>query len=203
MHPAAFRPILALFAALLLTACLAPAPEATAGSSSFLPRMGWDNRPEASGWTRATLAALEAEGAVLASTVPSDIGSFCPGYETADPAERRAFWAALLSALAKHESGWNPAARGGRGRWLGLLQIAPATARTHGCDLQEGKGLFDGAANLSCGVRIAASQVGRDGAIASDGDGGWRGLAREWVPMRSAETRAEIAAFTRAQGYCA
>ncbi|WP_343117025.1 transglycosylase SLT domain-containing protein [Ostreiculturibacter nitratireducens] len=202
MHRATVRTLLAISSAFLLSACVTQEPEATVGSSSFLPRMGWDHRPEASDWTQATLEALEAEGAVLASTVPADIDTFCPGYSEADQPQREAFWAGLLSAVARYESGWNPSARGGGGRWLGLLQIAPATAQLHGCDVSGAEALYDGATNLSCGVRIAATQVGRDGAIVTDGDGGWRGLARDWMPLRNAEKREEIAAFTRTQGYC-
>lgn len=186
---------------LLLPSACVEATQPEVGRAAFLPAMRWDHRPEAEEWTAATLAALTAEGAVLASTVPADVGQFCPNYQAASMPERRAFWAGLFSALAKHESTWNPAARGGGGQWIGLMQIAPGTARTYGCELPEGKGLTDGAANLACAVKIAAVQVGRDGAIVTDGDG-WRGIARDWAPMRAAGKRADIAAWTRGQDYC-
>jgi hypothetical protein len=51
-------------------------------------------------------------------------------------------------------------------------------------------------------VRIAAKQVRRDGAIVSDGSGGWRGAARDWAPLRSAEKRADVADWTSRQSYC-
>ena len=116
--------------------------------------------------------------------------------------ERRAFWAGLFSALAKHESTWNPEAKGGGGRWIGLMQIAPDTARAYDCDLPEGAGLTDGEANLACAVKIAAAQVGRDGAIVSDGSGDWRGIARDWAPMRVEAKREDVADWTSAQDYC-
>jgi hypothetical protein len=165
-----------------------------------LPAMRWDHRPEAAKWTTATLAALRTDGAALAKSVPVDIAAFCPSYEDASQAERRAFWAGLFSALAKYESGWNPKAKGGGGRWIGLMQIAPRTARAYDCDISVA--LTNGASNLSCAVRIAASQVSRDGAIVSDGSGGWRGVARDWAPMRANGKRADIAAWTRKQSYC-
>ena len=168
-------------------------------TKSALPVMRWDHHPQAEAWTRATLDALRAEGQVLRDLVPEDIAQWCPGYETATAAERDAFWAGLFSALAKHESTWNPKARGGGGRWLGLLQIAPATARGYGCDLPEA-GLFDGRANLACAVRIAAVQVPRDGMVAGDGA---QGIGRDWGPMRSDRKRADMAAWTRSQPYCA
>lgn len=194
------RPI-ALIVMLLPAACV-QTPEPEVGRAAFLPAMRWDSRPEAEEWTAATLAALRSEGAVLASTVPADVEGFCPNYAAASEPDRRAFWAGLFSALARHESTWNPEAKGGGGRWIGLMQIAPTTARAYGCELPEGAGLTDGEANLACAVKIAATQVGRDGAIVSDGTGGWRGIARDWAPMRVAAKRQDMAEWTSAQDYC-
>jgi hypothetical protein len=193
-------PILVLL--LSLAACMPGGDRPEVTSAALFPAMRWDHRPEAARWTSATLAALRAEGAVLEATVPADIRSFCPAYEDAPPADRRAFWAGFLSALAKHESTWNPRAKGGGGRWIGLMQIAPQTARANDCDLPSGEGLTDGAANLACAVRIAARQVGRDGAIVSDGSGGWRGAALAWAPLRNRDKRADVAGWTRRQSYC-
>lgn len=163
-----------------------------------LPVMGWDARPEAEVWTETTLDALENEGVALLSEVPGDIGTWCPGYVEAAPTERAAFWSGLLSALARHESTWNPAAVGGGGQWFGLVQIAPSTARGYGCDADSGAELQDGAANLECAVRIASHTVLRDGVVAAGGGG----LAADWGPFASAEKRAQMAAFTSAQSYC-
>lgn len=194
-----FSAVAALFT---LAACAQTADQPETASVSLLPAMRWDHRPEADQWTASTLAALRREGAVLETTVPSDIAAFCPAYAKAPPADRRAFWAGFLSALAKHESTWNPQAKGGGGKWIGLMQIAPQTAKANGCEASSGKSLTDGSANLACAVKIAAKQVGRDGAIVTDGSGGWRGVARDWAPMRSAEKRADVAGWTRAQSYC-
>ena len=164
-----------------------------------VPAMRWDHRPEAEIWTSRTLAALGRQGAGLAEMVPSDIQTWCPGYPKASEAERQAFWSGILSALAKHESTWNPKASGGGGRWIGLVQIAPGTARAFGCDATSAVALKDGGANLACGVRIAAVQVAKDGMVAGDGR---QGLGRDWAPFRSAKKRADMAAWTRAQSYC-
>nr|WP_243645117.1 transglycosylase SLT domain-containing protein [Rhodovulum euryhalinum] len=170
---------------------------ATFGPSG-LPQMRWDHRPEATAWTAASLEALSAHGAALAETVPADIARWCPSYPEAGTAQRQAFWAGLFSALAKHESTWNPDAVGGGGRWFGLVQIAPATARAYGCSATSGEALKDGAANLSCAIRIAARTVTRDGVVAAGGGG----VAADWGPMTVAAKREEIAAWTRAQPYC-
>ena len=102
-----------------------------------------------------------------------------------------------MSALAKHESTYNPGARGGGGKWLGLMQIAPATWRHYGCSGE----MLNGADNMACAVRIMTAQVGRDNAVAG-GSGAWRGVARDWAPLRSASKRADIASWTRSQSYC-
>ena len=167
-----------------------------------LPVMRWDHRPESANWTRATLAAVQTHGAGLVSTVPDDIAAWCPGYETASETDRAAFWAGLLSTLAKYESTWNPKASGGGGKWIGLTQIDPRTARWFGCNAKSVADLKDGAANLSCAVRIAAVQVAKDDALIADANGKWRGVARDWAPFRSASKRQDMAAWTRSQSYC-
>lgn len=158
------------------------------------PAMRWGKRGS-DAWTRELLAALDSHGNRLVSTVPGDVSTYCPGYVTASSEQRRAFWAGLVSSIAKHESTWNPRAKGGGGKWLGLMQIAPSTWRSYGCDGQ----ILEGGDNLSCAVRIMAKQVGRDGVIAG---GGARGVGRDWAPMRSGSKRADIAGWTRQQSYC-
>lgn len=181
----------------LLMACATP-PEAEVSRAPMLPAMGWDHHVEGEEWTEATLAALQAQGADLLRHVPGDISDWCPGYAEASQEERAAFWAGLLSALAKHESTWNPQAVGGGGKWFGLVQISPATARGYGCAAGSAEALKDGEANLSCAVRIAARTVMRDGVVAAGGGG----LAADWGPFHSRAKRAEMANFTRSQNYC-
>jgi hypothetical protein len=164
-----------------------------------LPLMRWDHRPEADQWTQSTLLAVAQYDSALAGSVPADVAQWCPGYETATLAERRAFWVAMFSTLAKFESTWNPAAAGGGGQWIGLTQISPATARQYGCEAQSSAALKNGSANLACAVRIAATQVGRDGLVAG---GGNRGMGRDWAPFRAASKRADMANWVSDQAYC-
>lgn len=161
--------------------------------------MRWDHRPEAENWTNASLKALQSHGAALPEIVPADIEAFCPGYETASLEDRQLFWTGLLSALAKHESTWRPDAAGGGGRWIGLLQIAPGTARAYGCNAQDVSALKNGAANLSCAIRIMARTVQRDGVVGASGRGG---IAADWGPFTKASKREEMATWTRSQPYC-
>ncbi|GAA0301015.1 transglycosylase SLT domain-containing protein [Rhodovulum strictum] len=191
---------LALCLVMAATGCV-KSPDSASRAAYFpgdLPRMGWDHRPEAPAWTEASLQALSSHGATLAQTVPADIAHWCPAYQKAGTAQRQAFWAGMFSALAKHESTWNPQAVGGGGRWFGLLQISPATARHYGCMATSGEALKDGSANISCAIRIASRTVPRDGVVAA----GRGGVAADWGPMSVSAKREEIAAWTRSQPYC-
>ncbi len=184
-----FRPFLCLATALALIACAptpreAPAPEIVAR---------WDHRPESAEWTAAALRALRGPGAAMLALEPADAETFCPAYDSAGPEGRAAFWVAFMSGLARYESGYRPEAAGGGGRYQGLLQISPATARFHGCEMSSARGLFDGATNLACAVRIATRAVVRDGVVAS----GRGGMAADWPPLRHPAKRDEIARFTR------
>lgn len=162
------------------------------------PPMRWDHKGGSDAWTKATLAALEREGVPMLATVPSDIETYCPSYSELNKTERKAFWAGFMSALAKHESTYNPQAVGGGGKWFGLLQISPGTWRGYDCTGE----MTNGADNMSCAVRIMSKQVARDNAVARDGSGGWRGVARDWGPMRSSAKRTDIAAWTSSRSYC-
>ncbi len=192
--------ILIAVAGVLLSGC-GLLKNKSAVSRATLPAMAWDHRPEAAVWTRSTLAAVQSHGAVLLDIIPSDIDEYCPAYPRADRADRAAFWSGILSALAKHESTWRPEASGGGGLWIGLTQIDPRTARAFGCQAQTVAALKDGSANLSCAVRIAAAQVGRDEALVSKA-GNWRGLGRDWAPFRNAGKRKDMADWTSSQAYC-
>lgn len=162
------------------------------------PPTRWSHKSGSDEWTQATMQALEREGIGMMSKVPADINEYCPNYAQLRKTERKAFWAGFLSALAKHESTYNPRAAGGGGRWLGLMQIAPGTWRSYDCSGH----ITNGADNMACAVRIMSKQVGRDNAVATNSSGGWGGVARDWGPMRNASKRADIAAWTSGQSYC-
>jgi len=176
-------------------------PEAGRSPSPAIPVTQWDHRPEAMEWTLSTMGAIATHGLPLIETPLADIDAFCPGYEGASEQERSAFWVGLLSGMARYESTWNPRAAGAGGRYLGLLQIWPETARWTGCEIDSAADLYDGTRNLSCAVRIAARAVRRDGVVAGS-PGNWGGVAADWPPLRDPAKRATIAGFTRAQSYC-
>ena len=90
---------------------------------------------------------------------------------------------------------------GGGGKWFGLLQISPSTARDYGCRAGTGEALKDGAGNLSCAIRIMATTVERDGVIHAR-EPRWSGVSADWGPMRSALKRQEMRNWLRQQDYC-
>ncbi|WP_424436454.1 transglycosylase SLT domain-containing protein [Planktotalea sp.] len=169
--------------------------------SDDVPVARWDHRPAGRVWTRAAVSALKSHGKPILQTVPRDIDAWCPAYAEADEDGRAAFWAGFMSALAKHESTYKQTAVGGGGRWYGLLQILPATARGYKCTAPSREGLKHGPSNLSCAVRILAVVMPRDKVMASK-DKRWRGVAADWGPMRVSSKRKDIAAWTRKQSYC-
>ena len=169
--------------------------------SSFLPRTRWAFQRGSAVWTRAAMSAIGGHGNGLDSVVPRDIERWCPAYENNPPELRRAFWVGMMSALAKHESTFNPRAVGGGNLWFGLLQIYPDTARRYGCRAQTGEALMNPVDNLSCAARIMSVTVSRDNAIAVN-DGRWRGVAADWGPMSNSSKLPEMAHWTREQSYC-
>jgi len=174
----------------------------TEAAAAELPPMRWDHMPNQERWNSAALSALNTHGKPLIQTVPDDIADWCPYYPQADAEGRATFWVAFMSALAKHESTYRPTAVGGGGKWFGLLQISPATARGYDCRAGSGDALKNGSANLSCAIRIMAVTVPRDGVI-DDRDTRWRGVAADWGPLRSQKKRDDMRAWVSQQPFCA
>ncbi len=199
------RNILVFLGVLALASCSAAPelpPETSAEPVATFPDMRWSHVPGHETWNSAAVKALNTHGQPLVEMAPEDIDRWCPAYETAGPARREAFWVGFLSALSKHESTYKPAAVSPNGKWFGLLQISPATARGYGCRAGSGEALKDGGENLSCAIRIMAVTVPRDGVIAAK-DQRWRGVAADWGPMRVQSKQSDIASWLKTQPFCA
>ena len=163
-----------------------------------LPRTRWEGVPGGTLWTRSVLSSLKTHASVLPEMVPADIDNWCPAYPNASMAQRRAFWAGFVSTLVKHESTYRPHAVGGGGKWYGLTQILPSTARGYKCRARSGDALKNGPENLSCALRIMAFTVPRDGVVSY----GMRGVAADWGPLHSRKKRHDMMAWTKRQSYC-
>ncbi len=170
--------------------------------SGNVPHTRWTHMDGNILWTRAALSALKDHGQPLVDLVPGDIAHWCPAYPDNSDASRRAFWVGFLSALAKHESTYKPWAVGGGGKWYGLLQILPGTARGYKCRVGTGAALKNGPANLSCAIRIMAHTVPRDGVIHGYKRRKGQGVTADWGPMHSASKRRDMAGWLRQQTYC-
>lgn len=202
--------LLILFALTTLAACTAvqdaklpdtsDSPALLAAADSF-PDMRWSHVPGSTTWDTAARAALNTHGQALVEVVPADIERWCPAYSGADSDQREAFWVGLLSAMAKHESTYKPTAVSPNGKWFGLLQISPATARGYQCRAGSGTDLKSGSENVSCAIRILSVTVPRDGVIASK-DSRWRGVAADWGPMRVGSKQRDISGWLNAQPFC-
>lgn len=197
------RLFMGLVAALFMAPSLPLSAQAEEVFATRAPRapvltMQWDEKKRAAAWTRATIKALETHGTALAQTVPADIDRWCPDYVNQDVAGRNAFWAGLLSSLSYYESTWRETIVGGGGKWYGLVQILPATARGYGCEARSGSALKNGELNLSCAVRIMAVTVPRDNVVSK----GMRGVAADWGPFHSKKKREGMRRWVSQQNYC-
>ncbi|MBE9638392.1 transglycosylase SLT domain-containing protein [Salipiger pacificus] len=163
-----------------------------------IPKARWGTSGGRSTWSLAVLSSLRGHANALPDVVPADIDTWCPAYESGSREQREAFWLGLVSALVKHESTFKPTAVGGGGKWIGLMQILPSTARLYGCQATTVDGLKDPRANLSCGLRIMARTVARDGVVSAN----MRGVAADWGPFHSRAKREDMIEWTRSQAYC-
>ncbi|WP_417257666.1 transglycosylase SLT domain-containing protein [Celeribacter sp.] len=164
----------------------------------FIPDLRWDHTPKGKTWTKATMGFITSHGQRLTKTVPRDINEWCPGYPDQDTRGRAAFWAGLLSTLSYHESTWREAAAGGGGKWFGLTQIAPPTARWRKCRARTAEELKNGVANLSCAVRIMNITVPRDQVVSA----GMKGVAADWGPFHSSSKREDMKRWLKRQDFC-
>lgn len=174
--------------------------------------MAWDVRIEGRTWTSTTMGAIDTLAPALLTTLPADIDAFCPGYRTASPANRRAFYTSMLAELARYESNFEPTTRfqeptikDRAGRPVvsrGLLQISQESANGYGCGITSEAQLHDATVNLQCGVRILGKWVVQDQLIAGFSAGAWRGASRYWSPFRDRAKLADMQSALNALPYC-
>lgn len=159
-----------------------------------------------SGWQYHDLALklLRSEGKSLIDANPKDATAWCKNFGTVDKAE---VYAHLFAALAKFESGWKDSVtytenfKDAKGKLVisrGQLQISQESANSYGCNIADAKQLHDAENNISCGIKIAARWVNRDGVIQGGGTGAWKSFSRYWSPFRKADRIATMKAKLKA-----
>lgn len=182
------------------------------GCFASLDYAAWAGKNRDGSWTRAAETAVA--NSPLIRLNPADIRQFCPNYPKLAKPERRKFWVALLSAMSKPESNFEPQAKyrerfaDAKGRPVisrGLLQISieSANQKRYDCDIRHPALLHDPVINLACGVRILAKWVSSDGVIASHDADQHQGGGRYWSTLRAGNGKVSaIADFTRQLAFC-
>lgn len=179
-------------------------PNPITPNNNTVPLLWESARPEGAQWSRYLYTAIDQFGRNLLSSNPTDIAEFCPSYPSLTTAQKANFYALLISAIAKYESGFNPNSSY-KESWgvysNGLLQLSLGDG--HGCNFQNNAETFDPKKNLECGVKILNDEVKRDNVIAQGSGNSSRGGARYWAVLRgSRSTRNNIATITKSSSIC-
>lgn len=172
-----------------------PKPPTTPPVSSSDITPLWESKhADGREWTSHVMRELDHLGQDLLETNPADKNSYCPKYNTFSYAQRKQYWAFVMSSMVRFESNFKPATyykenfKDSNGDYIysrGLLQISIESGNAYGCDFRSSKDLHDPYQNLSCGIRILNRWVSRDGRIAGKVSNQWRGGARYWSVMRT------------------
>lgn len=184
----------------------------SAGTAYAQDYAAWRNVNADGSWTLAAESAVKATK--LPKLAPKDITGFCPVYDQLDTDKRTRFWAGLLSAMAKPESGFKPNtkyvepdivdANNQNVVSRGLLQLSMESAnqKAYGCGIQKAQDLHKVDVNLTCAARILSHWVEKDGIIAATSKPAVGG-ARYWSVLRAWRGHlAEISGFTKGMEFC-
>lgn len=163
-------------------------------------------------WSNHVRTEIDFLGKDLMDVIPGDYATFCPKFKELSYNERKDFWIYLISQMARYESNFNPHTSykenfsdsgGDRVVSRGLLQLSIESGNAYGCGFRSAKDVHDAEQNLSCGVRILNRWIAYDGRIGGKIKGQWRGGARYWSVLRSAnDPYAKIVKATRALEIC-
>jgi hypothetical protein len=184
--------------------------------------LAWRRERAGAEWSAQVTRAVEATS--LPQSLPSDATDFCPRYAGLTQADRRHFWAGLVSSIASAESDgrFDPSQsftesfhQHGSNTPLvvsqGLLQLSfPGDRDLYRCKLNRAEDLYDAQTNLICGVTILSTLVRQDGQITGRVGSHWKGAARYWSVMRSEGGKKQanpkhlawIKEFTRSMAVC-
>lgn len=207
------RPVIAMLSVVSLACAPQDGGNAAAFDAGNLPEypLLWSARDPGLEWTVHTMGVIRNEVADDLLDGAADVQAFCPGYERLNDGRRANFWALLVSAIAKYESGFDPTDRylesssmgkdpvTGQRVWSeGLLQLSYGDARFPFCEFDwdadrrlrpddPRKTIFDPDLNLSCGIKILARQIRTKGRISVPvGEGAyWSTLHRRAPEIRS------------------
>ncbi|WP_413561191.1 transglycosylase SLT domain-containing protein [Bdellovibrio sp. HCB209] len=189
-----------------------PSPSPSPGTSLEVAPIWEAAKTDGKLWTAHVLAQLDVIGEDLLDVIPADGATFCPKYNSLTRDQRKNFWVYLMSQMTKYESSFNTNLQytedfddssGSNVISRGLLQLSIESGNAYGCGLKTASELHDPYKNLSCGIRILNRWMERDGRIAGQVSGSWKGGARYWAVLRSSNSPyAKIVAATKAISIC-
>lgn len=173
-----------------------------------VPLLNWGREHDA--WSEVLIAELVA--AKAASLKLSDASSWCPSYAELDNDEKVTVLAHLLSAVAEHESNFNPKSvyvesfkdsKGNLVQSTGLFQLSIESAQQKRYDCRQVKSnadLMSPKVNIACAVKIAAYWMAKDGVLSSASN---QGVGRYWSTMRpSSKAYNNIKGYVKALPLC-
>jgi hypothetical protein len=200
-----------------------PDPEPPTVGSPLVPAL-WENSHPQDGplWSQHAYNVINEYGASLVGG-SSDVASFCPRYKSLNREQKITFWVYLVSAIAKYESGYDPANRykestmgtdpvtGQPVYSEGLLQLSYQDSRNYSfCDEFDWsvdrhldpddprKTILDPYKNLSCGIRILNQLVGKKNLIAF-------GSGHYWSVLKTTSSHnrvSSIQSLTKQVSFC-
>jgi hypothetical protein len=165
--------------------------------------LSWDNKTERMPWSNQLIACVSAKKAELDK---GNADTFIAGYNGLAADMQVKFWAELLVAMAKFESGWNPHDIFQEPPPLtedsvGLLQLSYGDQNNYPLEPlnKATRSLEDPLVNLRSGVTIFAKLVAEDKVVTKGGGAKGDGASRYWSVLREGAKHhlAEIKALTK------
>lgn len=140
----------------------------------------WGTAAERRVWANAVMSVVRSRIHDLEKA--RDKETFCPGYSSANAAQRANCWLLVVAAITKFESGFKPASmfREPDGKYsVGMLAMSPGECP----NAPSLRHLQSAVPNLVCGTNKMASLIARYGNI--DGPASNRGASRYWSTLRA------------------
>jgi hypothetical protein len=183
----------------------------------------WEKtRSEGRAWTIHSFDVIDRDGAALLQGA-TDVQDFCPQFYNLTYNQKVNFWAYLISAITKYESGFNPTSRyvettmgtdpvtGQQVVSEGLLQLSYQDSRSYTfCNefdwsvdknlspTDPAKSILNPQKNLTCGIRILNYQITKRKAIAIASGAYWAVIKSDSKYSKLTE----IKALTTALAFC-
>ena len=166
----------------------ADSPSQPPPSAHVFESLSWEISSNRDGkdWSSFIFTEIEVNGQALLTTPVSDVATFCPNYNSLSKYQKINFWGALISAMVRYESNYNPTLRyvestmgadpitGAQVASEGLLQLSYQDSKWYPfCNEfswaadknfaanDPRKTILDPYKNLRCGMKILNQQIAK------------------------------------------